>query len=439
MLSPIILSLVGLYDLYHHLRSERLKKSYKSFPLPSTEEHWRFTPKDVSVVTPSIKTADTFPPFLGTLLDQDPLEVIIVTIPEWKDRIQTLILHDKRCSQARYQRQVKVLTIDHSNQRDQIIKGIDRCKGKIIAMVDDDTSWVDSTHILHLLAPFQDDFVDFVAGSVLSYVPKERQNPCIITIGEAVAIQKRRMRNNAMKTFYAADGSTNWCLPGPTILGRTEILQDPAFQRAFTSKKWQGVKCNIGHDGFLTKWVLFNWHQLPQHREKTNIPQNKQWRLGIQHTKEAELLASVEQGTNLTFGQMVRWSRQGLRTRIKWLIDEPGYCSIRKSHPYLAWKMVEDCLKPLVMIVLLVALCKTYFMPGYRWFAIFICLIYLFRMLADILDFVTDYPYCWVHFWVVPFIRLWPYFSDVLVLFYGLDDEVWSNRDLEGSHDGDKN
>lgn len=67
---------------------------------------------------------------------------------------------------------------------------------------------------------------------------------------------------------------------------------------------------------------------------------------------------------------------------------------------------------------------------------ILIYLVYLLRMLADILDFVTDYPYCWVHFWVVPFIRLWPYFSDILVLLYGLDDEVWSNRDLEGSHLG---
>lgn len=67
---------------------------------------------------------------------------------------------------------------------------------------------------------------------------------------------------------------------------------------------------------------------------------------------------------------------------------------------------------------------------------ILICLIYLIRMLTDILDFVTDYPYCWVHFWVVPFIRLWPYFSHILVLYYGSVDEVWSEysqKDLECS------
>lgn len=177
------------------------------------------------------------------------------------------------------------------------------------------------------------------------------------------------MRNNAMKTFYAADGSTNWCLPGPTILGRAEILQDPAFQRAFTSEEWRGARCNIGHDGFLTKWVLFNWHRLPRHRTRTDIPQDKHWRLGIQHTKEAELLTSVEQGTSLTFEQMVRWSRQGLRTRVKWLFDEPGFCAMRRSHPYLAWKMVGDCLKPLLMVVWLSALCRTYFTPGCRRFA----------------------------------------------------------------------
>ncbi|KUI73731.1 hypothetical protein VM1G_09159 [Cytospora mali] len=224
-----------------------------------------------------------------------------------------------------------------------------------------------------------------------------------------------------MKTFYAADGSTNWCLPGPTILGRTEILQDPAFQRDFTSEKWRGVKCNIGHDGFLKKWVLFNSQGLapassaprkdkytPEQAVEAGNPAHKGGRA-------PNLGGTGDQPYIRPDGTL--WSRQGLQTRIKWLFDEPGYSSMRKSHPYLAWKMVEDCLTPLVMIV-----------------CIFVCLVYLFRMLADILDFVTDYPYCWVHFWVVPFIRLWPYSSDVLVLFYGLDDEVWSNRDLEGSH-----
>lgn len=166
-LSMLIGFPLSLYDLYDHFRFERLRKSYKPFPLPPTDEQRRFTPGDVSIVTPSIKTAGSFSTFLNTLLDQDPLEVIIVTIPEWEDRIENLLSRDQRCSQARDQKRVKVLTIDHPNQRDQIVKGIDRCKGKIIAMVDDDTSWVDSTRILHLLAPFQDDDVGFVAGPVL--------------------------------------------------------------------------------------------------------------------------------------------------------------------------------------------------------------------------------------------------------------------------------
>lgn len=177
------------------------------------------------------------------------------------------------------------------------------------------------------------------------------------------------MRNNAMKAFYAADGSTNWCLPGPTILGRAEILRDPAFQRAFTGERWRGARCNIGHDGFLTKWVLFNRHLLPRHRGRTDMPPGRRWRLGVQHTREAELLTSVERGAGLTFGQMVRWSRQGLRTRIRWLGDEPGFRAMRRSHPYLAWKMVGDCVKPLVMAVWLGALCGTYLTPGWQWVA----------------------------------------------------------------------
>lgn len=105
--------------------------------------------------------------FLNTLLDQSPLEIIIVTIPEWTDQIETLILHDQRCLQACNQKQVNFLTIDHPNQRDQSVKGIDRCKGKTIAMVDYDTSWVDSTQIVHSLPHFKpDDDVGFVAGPV---------------------------------------------------------------------------------------------------------------------------------------------------------------------------------------------------------------------------------------------------------------------------------
>lgn len=192
-----------------------------------------------------------------------------------------------------------------------------------------------------------------------SYLPEDRQNSKTISAWEVAAIRLRGKRHDSMQSAYAADGGINFCVSGVTMLFRGEIVRDPAFQQAFTNDDWMGVRQNTGDDGFLTRWVLFHHLLRPprHHKEGANVD-SRPWTLGIQLTLEAEVGTTLMRDWRFA-GQVKRWYRSGLRHRLLCLLYEPGYRSMRQTCPFMARKMVEGMLNPVLLWIRLWAIYKT--------------------------------------------------------------------------------
>lgn len=142
------------WDVYDKTLVSIYSKKYKPVPLPANPT---YSASDVSIVVPTIDTDSTFTECMRLWLQSNPLEIIVVTVPRCRARLEKLVssvITDK----------VTILTAPLANKRQQIAIGAKAAKGKIIALVDDDAYWRASTVVPYLLAPFEKAEVGSVAG-----------------------------------------------------------------------------------------------------------------------------------------------------------------------------------------------------------------------------------------------------------------------------------
>ena len=81
------------------------------------------------------------------------------------ERIQKLV-NSPSIKATRREADLKILSIQHANKRDQLVLGINLSSGDLIALVDDDAYWESDTVLDHLLAPFQHQDIGLVGGPV---------------------------------------------------------------------------------------------------------------------------------------------------------------------------------------------------------------------------------------------------------------------------------
>jgi len=134
-----------------------------------------------------------------------------------------------------------------------------------------------------------------------------------------------------------ADGGV-WCLVGRTVLVRTDILQNHEFYDEFVNENWFGKKLNTGDDVTVTRWI--------QHVAG--------WRVAIQDVPEAVVTTTIKRDSGFA-KQMIRWQRSTLMMLITHLFREPGLRRLWSTHPYMARKMVERLIRPVLNYVYIVA------------------------------------------------------------------------------------
>ncbi|CAJ2501311.1 Uu.00g041640.m01.CDS01 [Anthostomella pinea] len=310
-----------LYDFTERIMSQRYAKAYRSFPIPTPEERLHNV-SDVSLIVPAINWDESFTDCIATWLSNNPLEITIVTIESHAAAARALVAADAITS-ATIDTTIQVLVLDHANKRDQLVLAINAAQ-----------------------APFQQTDVGIVGGPIASHVPEERQDPAVITPWEVAALRIRQRRGTAMHTFFAADGSTNFTLPGCTMLLRAEILKDAVLQREFTNDNWMGVRQDTGDDSFITSYVLFQ-HLLHHHGEENP----RQWKLGMQLIPEAGVHTGIATNSTKFASQMKRWSRSGLRFRLTCLFYTLGLRLFWKSYPYMVRKMAEGMMTPVLTVL----------------------------------------------------------------------------------------
>ncbi|KAI0150051.1 glycosyltransferase family 2 protein [Hypoxylon sp. NC0597] len=420
-----LVALFGLYlwDYIDRKQTQSLASQYRPFPLPLADRA-RFKARDVSIVVPTIDWDENLPRNLLTWLATAPREVIFVTVASSVPALCKVLKSAPGVYEAckASGTEIKISAVKWANKRCQLCLGINNAVGSIICLVDDDARWTSNQVLEHLLAPFENDDVGLVGGPIGSYVPEERQNPNIITPWEVAALRIRQRRGPGMAAFFAADRSTNFTVSGLTMLLRAELVKDPYFQFLFTDDLWNGIRQNTGDDGFITRYILFQ-HQLPHRKGYSRVP-NKQWRLGIQLTPEAEVQTSL-MTDNRFAAQCRRWYRSGLRLRLTCLRYEPGYWKMRQTAPYMARKMLGGMINPLLTAIRLYLWC--FIWQTFPLVAAFWLLYVLYNWYLSLRGFSKQYPFCGSKIWAAMIADNLYLVSDIYS-YLTLSVESWSNR-----------
>jgi hypothetical protein len=145
-----------VWGLYERWVEAQLEKKYKPVPLPKVPQ---YSSQDVSIVVATIDTPATLPKSLSQWLDNNPREIIFVTIQRDLGLVQSLVSNVPQAACI-----TRVVTCDVTNKREQLAKGIRMARGEIVALVDDDVFWPVSTVLPYLLAGFEDPSVGGVQG-----------------------------------------------------------------------------------------------------------------------------------------------------------------------------------------------------------------------------------------------------------------------------------
>lgn len=113
----------------------------------------------MSIVVATIDTPETFPQCLRQWIDNNPKEIIVVTIERDLQLVQNLVAQVPEA-----EGKIQVLTAAVANKRDQLAVGIRVAKGSIIGLVDDDAFWPKTTVLPYLLAGLEDPQVGATQG-----------------------------------------------------------------------------------------------------------------------------------------------------------------------------------------------------------------------------------------------------------------------------------
>ena len=162
------------------------------------------------------------------------------------------------------------------------------------------------------------------------HLDEDRKDEKVITPWEVAAIRSFDASGKHLAIRAVADGG-QWCLVGRTIIVRTELLKNEAFYKAFVREMWFFKALNTGDDVFITRWI--------QSRMGAKI--------AIQDCPEAEVTTTIKRDSAFA-SQMLRWQRSALVMLLTNLVLDPGLSELAEKHPYMARKMYERLLRPVL-------------------------------------------------------------------------------------------
>ncbi|CAB9519933.1 Glycosyl transferase family 2 [Seminavis robusta] len=279
----------------------------------------KYKPSDVTIIVPTIDNGEEFLEAARNWQKNKPRQIIIVTSDTMKHEIQ------KTCEQAMDDPSLfRVLSVPNPNKRVQLMKGVYAAETVIVALSDDDAIWTTSDFLQWMLAPFDDDNMGGV-GSKQAMMPTGR----FPTVWEVIADFRLTMRMIETSATTFVDGGMS-CLSGRTAVYRTEILQDPNFEREFVNEKWLGkYALHSGDDKFITRWLVKN-----------------NWKMQMQNHKDATLLTTFKPD-RMFIKQVLRWTRNTWRSDMRSVFVDK---KIWWRHPYVCFNMWDKFLNPLPLL-----------------------------------------------------------------------------------------
>ncbi|KAH6661292.1 hypothetical protein BKA67DRAFT_654414 [Truncatella angustata] len=380
------LALIG-YCVWFQVEQVLFKRklaAYKPVPIP---EICPYTSDQVSVIACTVDTL--LASSLRTWLANNPLEVIIVTVPKHIEHIR-LVVDNAQLTPADFEK-VTIVASPEMGKRPQLVLGINNARGSVFGLVDDHIAW--GPRFLEAMLPcFQDQRVGAISPEIDAIIPEERRNPDIISPWEVMAMRVRWNSNPRLKVAYAA-ARWAWGICGVTGVYRAEILKDPVFIDAYRNELWFGKKIDIGEDNFISRWL-----------------QSHDWIIAIQALPETVVSRTVKRTSDFLL-QMCRWERSTILTHLRQLLEvkrtRRSLFVFRKTlgriiRPVITWTYIffftlSMWTKPIVPLIIFVFYVhKTY--PTYEFF--FAKHPYMRRywwaVIAQDLFHVVQDPICWL-------------------------------------------
>ena len=227
--------------------------SRQSKPVPRLASPSNLSAKEVSIICPTIQTANEFVKAFGSWLANGPSEVLVVTIDDEVLHVNALI--DKCIADTEYSRStVMVLTVPLASKRRQMARGLERAKGSIIVFVDDDVFWQPAL-LRHILACFEAKEVGSVGTRHRVHVTG-RETGKALSIWERLADRRLFKRNKIQAAVNYLDGGAT-CPAGRTAAYRSEILNSRDFIHNLIRDFWLGrYLLDAGDDNFCTRWLM---------------------------------------------------------------------------------------------------------------------------------------------------------------------------------------
>lgn len=144
------------WGCYESVIEAGYEKYYKPLPLPDNPQ---YNSQDVSIVVATIDTPETLSEALCQWRDNDPYEIIVVTIERDLLHVQNLVAQVPMAGEI-----TRIITCDIANKREQLARGIRMATRNIIALVDDDVFWPSTQVLPYLLAGLEDPEVGATQG-----------------------------------------------------------------------------------------------------------------------------------------------------------------------------------------------------------------------------------------------------------------------------------
>lgn len=265
----------------------------------------QYGPEDFSVVVPTKEPPAIFLRCLHLWAKNKPKQIIISTVKNEFEKVKCAIDRDETLAGMRSAGYIKVVYAPKAGKRAQLIEAFKHATGRLIAMTDDHITW--SETLLKGIAPcFEDAKVGACGAPIGIDIPEERRDPAIITgweVGMARMLQKRNIGLNIAHML----GKWCWVLAGPLMVYRAEIVQDPAFLKAFANDKWLPLcpAMDVGDDNFMSRWA-----------------QKHNWDISIQDLPSTTVLRTARRDDSMT-DQIFRWERSSIQHYIRTLFGVP--------------------------------------------------------------------------------------------------------------------
>lgn len=413
--------IIGIYRLLSYLILKAIPAFfYKPYRKNDGNNYSNeFCQDDITMVVPIYQADDDFEICLISWIKNRPKKIILVVDHTSYNEICTIVSTVDKGSHFNYV-DIEVINQYAPGKRQALYDGYLRVNTKLIMFVDDDVLHP-KNFLLNMLLPFNacdDNNKNKMIGGVGAKQmarPKPNQKWNIWDILMDMRLYQRMIEMKATTTM----GGGCACISGRTELYRMEIFTEFSnFEEYFLNEHFLGKKQLSGDDKCMTRICI-----------------NSSFKMYHQISQETCLTTKFEDPPVL-FKQILRWSRNTIRSDIKALLIERN---VWKKYPFLALVMCDRFIAPVSMIVGVLFIIIGTLTSG-NLFIITAGFIYIFMVRTfKIIPYFTlvekTRPLKWFKY--VPAFIIAQYGGALMMIWaaFSLNNRKWGNREVKVDDD----